>query len=192
MCDMTYSREEERWKALAFKALYFHLWDMTHSYVRHDSFIFVTCLIHLRKHGGRSCFWSTQFLSLCVCMRVIHILVYTRKSLSLGALFPTVRFDSFVCVTWLIHNCDITYSCEEERRKALAFRRSISICVSVCDTCSFICVTWFVHMCDMNYSYLRYGSFMSETQLIHMCDMTYSYVWHDLYIWWRAVEDPCL
>ena len=55
--------------------------------------------------------------------------------------------DSFICVTWLIHVCDMTHSC--------VWHDSF-ICVWVSHTSfrrrcvwrdSFICVTWLIHMC---------------------------------------------
>jgi len=45
-----------------------------------------------------------------------------------------MRHDSLICVTWLIHMCDMTHSYVWHD--------------------SFICVTWFIHMCDMIHSYV--------------------------------------
>jgi len=73
-----------------------------------------------------------------------------------------VWYDSFICVTWLIHMCDMTHS-------------------YVCHD-SFICVTWLIHMCDMTQSYVWHDSFICVTWLIHICDRTRSYVWHDSFI----------
>jgi len=60
---------------------------------------------------------------------------------------------SFICVTWLIHMCDMTHS-----------------------------YVWHViHdnvIHDMTHSYVWHDSFICVTWLIHMCDMTHSYVWH--------------
>ena len=70
-----------------------------------------------------------------------------------------VSHDSFICVTWLIHPCDMTHSHD-----------------------SFICVTWLIHMCDMTHSYAWHDSFICVTWLIHMRDMTHSYAWHDSFI----------
>jgi len=70
-----------------------------------------------------------------------------------------VWHDSFICVTWLIHMCDMTHSYVWHD--------------------SFICVTWLIHMCDMNHSFVWHDSFICLTRLIHMCDMADSYVWHD-------------
>ena len=70
--------------------------------------------------------------------------------------------DSVMCVTRLIHMCDMTHSYVRHD--------------------SFICVTWLIHMCDMTHSYVWHDSFICVTWLIHMCDMTHSYVWHDSFI----------
>ena len=70
--------------------------------------------------------------------------------------------DSFICVTWLIHMCDITHSYVWHD--------------------SFICVTWLIHMCDITHAYVWHDSFICVTWLIHMCDMTHSYVWHDSFL----------
>ena len=70
--------------------------------------------------------------------------------------------DSFICVTWLIHTCDMTHSYVWHD--------------------SFICVTWLIHTCDMTHSYVWHDSFICVTWLIHMCGRTHSYVWHDWFI----------
>ena len=85
--------------------------------------------------------------------------------------------DSFMCVTWLLHVCDMPYSCVWHA--------------------SFICTTWLIHMRDMSHSYIWYGSFICVgmphscmwydsfvcvTCLIHMRDMTHSNTWHDSFI----------
>ena len=82
----------------------------------------------------------------------------------------------FICVTWLVHMCDMTWL------------------IHMCDTShqyvrrdSFVCVTWLIHMCDMTHLHWvtrfihmgRHPTRSSVTWLIHMCDLTHSYVWHD-------------
>jgi len=76
-----------------------------------------------------------------------------------------VWHDSFMCVTWLIHMCDMTHSYVWHD--------------------SFICVAWLTLMCDMTHpstcarSYVWRDSFIRVTRLIHIRDITRSYVWHD-------------
>jgi len=84
-------------------------------------------------------------------------------------IYSHVWHDSFMCVTWLIHMCDVTYS--------YVWRDS------------FICITWLIHVCDVTHSYVWHDSLMCVTYLahmcdrrIHVCDMTHSYVWHDSFI----------
>jgi len=82
-------------------------------------------------------------------------------------IFCHTRHDSFICVTWLIHMCDMTprYVC----------RDSLSICVP-----------WLIHMCAMTHSYMRHDSFICVTWPWGMCAMTHSsktcinYFWLDL------------
>ena len=69
------------------------------------------------------------------------------------AAHPYVWRVSFICVTWLIHMCDMTWL--------------IHMC------------TWLIHMCDMTHSHLWHDSFTCVKRLNHMCDMTLSYVWRD-------------
>jgi len=72
-----------------------------------------------------------------------------------------VWHDSVICVTWLIHMCDMTHS--------YVWRDS------------FICVTWHIHMCDTTHSCVWHDPFICVTRLNHhMCGMTpSSHVWND-------------
>jgi len=74
-----------------------------------------------------------------------------------------VWHEAFVCVTWLIHMCDMR----------LVGIRDIHVCVCVTYMC--VCVTWFVHTCV---SYVWHDSCIYVTWLTHMCDMTHPRVWH--------------
>jgi len=67
-----------------------------------------------------------------------------------------VWHDSFICVTWLIHMCDMTHSHVWHD--------------------SFIRVTWRIHTCDMTHPYVWHDSFnvwhdsfISVTYIIHVC-----------------------
>jgi len=72
----------------------FHVCDVTHSRVWHDSFMCVTWLIH-RCDVTHSCVWRDWFM--CVTS-LIHVCDVTHSC---------VWRDSFMCVTWLIHVCDM-------------------------------------------------------------------------------------
>ena len=75
-----------------------------------------------------------------------------------------MRHVSFVCVTWLIHMCDMTHTCVWHD--------------------SFMYVTWLIHMFG---KYFASHSFSSNetsymTRPFHICNMTYSCVWHISFI----------
>ena len=98
--------------------------------------------------------------------------------------------DSFMCVTWLIHVCDMTHSCVWHdsfiRMTWLIVWIRVTWRSHVCEVthsymwhCSFICVTWLIRMRDMTHSSVWHDAFIRVTWRIHTCDMTHSYVWHD-------------
>ena len=97
---------------------------------------------------------------------------------------PYMRHDSFICVTWLIHMCAVTHTCDTTHTHNQA-------------SLMFSSVTWLIHTRDMTHSYEWHDSFIWVTWLIHMCDMTHSCEWHDSFIrvtWlihMRAVTHMC-
>jgi len=98
--------------------------------------------------------------------------------------------DSFICVTWLIHMCDLTHCTGGWSRIMQRLRETWLI--HMCDVThsyvwrdSFICVTWLIHMCDVTHctgGWSRMMQRLRETWLIHKCDVTHSYVWRDSFI----------
>jgi len=85
------------------------MWDMTHSYVWHDSFICVTWLIHMfnRTH---SYVWHDSFI--CVTW-LIHMCDMTPLKLNLLKMLNMLNMlnlPHLLCGTWLIHMCDMTHS----------------------------------------------------------------------------------
>ena len=134
-------------------------------------------------------------------------------SLSLGPLLKRERSlvasSSGICVTWLIHMCDMTHSfvwrdsfiCGTWRkalylntfsnaREASSRHRLVSVWHD-----SFICVPWRIHMCSMTHSYVWHDSSICVTWLIHVCDMSHAYASHDSLIcgaWWEASHSQCL
>jgi len=78
------------------------------------------------------------------------------------AMWRTVRRDSFIHETCLIHMWEMTHS----------YDRNVS----------FIREKWHVHMSDMTHSCVRHDSFKCETWLIPMWDMTHSRVRHHLFL----------
>jgi len=122
--------------------------NMTNSYVWHYSFISATRLIPE----------TTYLLTMAHCYDD-----------------TTNAYDSCVCVTWLIHMCDITHS--YVRHDSFIYvtwhMRDFGMTRSCVRHYSCTCATWIVYMCE---------SCVYATWLIHVCDMTHSYVWHDSFI----------
>jgi len=90
---------------------------------------------------------------------------------------------SFICVTWLIHMCDMIHShvwhdlSIHDQCTCDVFTRDMTHREQFLDTCAAPCVTWLIHMSHDSYSCV--------TWLIHMCDMTYGYTTyaHVTYSW---------
>ena len=76
--------------------LLLHMCDMTHSYVRHDSFLCVTGFIHICDMTLPSV-WHDSSISV---PWLIHMCDMTH---------PNVSRDSFICKTWIFHMCDMTF-----------------------------------------------------------------------------------
>jgi len=166
--------------------------DTTHSYVRHDSFICVTWLLHtcditwygvalvsrIDKMIGLFCKrapWKRRYSSKETC----HFIDPTDRSHPIparGHLY--VWHDSSICATWLIHVRDTTPMCD-----ITSYLRLLLEAIYMCDMThsykwhdSFICVTWPLHMCDMTPSYVWHNFILVVTARGH------SYVWHDSFI----------
>jgi len=95
MCDMTHSYMRHESFVCATWLMY--MCDMTHSHVWHDSFTCVTWLIHTCgmnhshvRHDSHIC-----------AARLIHTCDITRWY---------VWHGSLMCVTWRIHVCDMTHA----------------------------------------------------------------------------------
>jgi len=93
------------------------------------------------------CVWRDDQMCVCVCVpwrpgtrkRTLHAAFQMFHDASDAFMYyltmhSYVSLDSFTCVTWRIHMCDMTHS--------YAWH----------DTG--ICETWRIHMCDMTYSYI--------------------------------------
>ena len=113
------------------------MWDMAHSYVGHDSFMRVdmrdtTCVLQCVA----VCCIVLQCVAVCCSVLIYEIrLVPCKQSLisSCAAYaYSYVRHVSFICVTWLVHMCDMTHSYVWHD--------------------SFIYVTRLIHMRDMTHS----------------------------------------
>jgi len=93
--------------------------------------------------------------------------------------------DSFTCVTWLIHVCDVTHS--------YVWHDAFMSHDVGCPVVAILrCVTWLIHVCGMTHSCVWHDSFICVTWPIHeswcelpcvdhseVCGMIYSRVCHD-------------
>jgi len=122
---------------------------------------------------------------------------------------------SFICVTWLLHICDMTHSicdmthlhmwhdsCILHTPRSLVHthththKHTHGVCLDItCDSYthksyvwidSFIYVVWLIHICDMIHSYMWHDSFTNVTWLIHKCDMTHAYLYAPWYHMWLS------
>jgi len=122
-----------------------HTCDVTHLHVWYESWIYdCICGILICHCWGDRGLLNTDCRGNEIHSHVTHSHVWR---------------DSFTCVTWLIHMCDVTHS--------YVWRDS------------FTRVTWLIHTCDVTHSHVWRDSFTRVTWLIHMCDVTHSHVWRD-------------
>ena len=160
---------------------------MTHSYVRHDSFILwhdsfvrMTRLIHICDMTY-SYVWHDSFMSVTWLM---HMFAVTNLH---------VRYDSLICVAWRDYGWDrrthhmtqwhvwrdwfirVTWQTDMLYVNRWYARRH-----------PFICVTWLIHLCDVIHPYVwrdsfhvRFNSFVCVTWLVHTHAIIRWYVWHD-------------
>jgi len=163
--------------------------DMTHSYVWHDSFMYVTWLIPI------GCWYH-------VCMT--HCCEETWLILMLH--------DSFICVTWLIlivcrFLICMTHCCEKTWLIHIWHDSFICVTWLIPIVCRY--PIWTTHCCDMTHSYvcrdlLIYGtaliyreqhSFicMRAVPLIHMEVPFHSFIWNGTHMYeCRSIYERCL
>jgi len=110
--------------------------ELTYLYVRHDSFICITCLIHMSEKS-QSYVWHDAFIRVTWLIICVTWLIHMCAMICCHEIFevfsdPAYSYawhDSFIWVTWLIYMCDMTYSHVWHD--------------------SFTCVTWLIRKCDM-------------------------------------------
>jgi len=168
-CDMTHSYV--RRDSFTCATWLIHMRDMTHSYVcdmphsrvRRDSIIWVTCLIHSCGMGWLRLVGSLKLqVSFAREPYKRNDILQKRPIILRSLLIVATPYDVFVCLTWLIHTCDMTqwYVWQD----LLIMWHDL-----------FVCLTWLIHTFDMAYPHVRHDSFMCATWLNHMCFMTHSY-----------------
>jgi len=150
--------------------------DMTHSYVWHDSCIWVTWRFHICdmtrwnvSHDG------TWLIHMCDITHVYQKRDGFRCVIWLIDMCHITGHDAFIWVTWLVYLSDVTYSYLQNDSLICVILRFMTHSYVWCNvSChvgvpqhdlwegrdSFVCVTWR----DMTHAYV--------------CDMTHSYVWH--------------
>jgi len=79
----------------------------------------------------------------------VYVYIYTKTH-------SCVRHDSFMCVTWRIHACDMIRSSAWQD--------------------SFMLATWLIHTCVMTHPYVWLDLSMRVTRRIHLCNMTDSFI----------------
>jgi len=131
--------------------------DIFHAYVCNDSFVRVELLIDTYDMTQQN---SRHASRVCVTCSVWH--------------------DSFICVTWLIHLCDLAHW-------HVLYSVPDGLYYSVCDTThsylwhgAFVCATW-PHSCVWHASSIHATCLIHipHTTHAHLRDMPHSYVWHD-------------
>ena len=94
-----------------------------------------------------------------------------------------VWHDSFICVRWLIHACDMTHSmahllCDMTHRYIWYMTRLYVWLDSFIRVLLPMYTPWH----DLAYLHVRHDLFIYVTWLIHMCDANHLYVWRDSFI----------
>jgi len=155
-----------------------HMCDMTHSYVWHDSFICVTWLIHL-CHDSFICL--TWLVDMCnVTDLRLHLFAKEPLIIELfcGKRYMKIRHPMTlrhpVCVTWAIGDANVGLFWENVG----LFWENVSDVYVWHDSymlLKLVCVwdTWLIHVCDMTHWFVRRDLFICVTWLFQMCDSTF-------------------
>jgi len=149
-----------------------YVWDMTHSYVWHDSFTSWFTLIHetyigYKRHDSCMCgtwlihIWHDSFTS---WFTLIHE-TYIGWRRSIGCLISWITFRKLAAKYRAL--------LRKMTHKEKASYESLPSCKRDL-TRTFKCETWLMRRPDMTHSCVGHDSFICGTWLIHMHDMTHS------------------
>jgi len=201
MCDMTHAYAQSVAGPIHMYVTWLiHRCDMTHPYVRFST-TGAIWPIHMYMGMTHSYMWHDS--SKCAFQSIWCDMTYSYVH---GRIHSQVWHDSskcafpynmtrFLCVTWLIHICDMTHS-PVWHDSFLKGDITHSHMWHDSSKCAFQSI-W----CDMTYSYVHgrihsqvwhdsskcafphnMTRFLCVTWLIHICDMTHSPVWHDSFL----------
>jgi len=165
------------------------------------------------RGGGGGQLYEEMYGCVCVCGAICGVEFSALLCVcSADEVCVCVWRDSFTCVAWLVHMCDMTHS--------YVWRDSlihVTLLVHLCDvTCLYVwhdsilvlcrrdewvCVTLLIHMCDMTRSYVWCAVFICAnwliqcallTSCVRVCNVTRSHVWHDsfirlVHVWYDSV-----
>jgi len=191
-CDIGLIHSHLWHDSFTYVAWLIHICDMTHSHMWHDLFIYATWLIHM-CHMTHSHMWHDWFIYvtwlICVAWLLssatwlIHLCVawgVLCGVLSAIWIIHILCYDSYICVTWLSHLCDMTdlyvshlwqnwYVCVAWLIFVVWLLPWATWLIRLCVACGVFCgalgAIWIIHICVL--------------WLIHTCDMTCSYMCHD-------------
>jgi len=134
--------------------------------------------------------WQTEFLcrnsDVFLCMSLpwpIHM----KSSVTTHSY---VWHDSFICVTWLIHACDMTHSyvCHDSSYVFVWHAGGMShindyTYVYIKKKCIYVYIYIYIYIhTNMTREWVHTYEFICVTWLIQMCDMTHSCVWRDAFV----------
>ena len=164
---------------IALKIWLIHMWDMTHSYVGHDSFICETWLIHLwhvtQSYVGHADEYVRHVLFMCGTSRS-HVWNMLNLYVGYKPSYIWMRHDSHMRVL-RINEVRPTYK-----------RGMYQVWMSYVPYMNEARLTYVIshegipltyHMWVVPHSYMGHDSFILGTCLIHTLDVTHIYVGHD-------------
>ena len=166
-----------------------HMCDMTHSYVRHDLITCATWLIHI---GCGSWVFANKNRFVCICICVCVCNSYEKGlNYTCDMTQSYVQYDSFICATWLMQMCYTTHS-YRAHFVCVRAKKNRCVCMCVC-VCVCVCVndTWH-YSCVMSISHVTRLIRTPKVSHVERLPRTTIYVLRDstyesCHIWYRHV-----